>query len=135
MKNTLFAAMLSLCIAVPFAQAKEEGFRLVGSDEVKQWMASDAKPAIFDANSSDTRRAEGKVAGARLLSNYKTFDARKELPGDKTRRLVFYCYNEQCMASHAAAERAVKAGFKDVAVLSDGITGWKKAGGATEKAF
>jgi rhodanese-related sulfurtransferase len=28
------------------------------------------------------------------------------------------------MASHAAARRAVAAGYKDVAVMSDGIEGW-----------
>jgi len=28
------------------------------------------------------------------------------------------------MASHAAARRAVAAGYKDVAVMSDGIIGW-----------
>jgi rhodanese-related sulfurtransferase len=28
------------------------------------------------------------------------------------------------MASHAAARRAVSAGYKDVAVMSDGIMGW-----------
>jgi len=34
------------------------------------------------------------------------------------------------MASHAAARRAVKAGYKDVMVMSDGIVGWKEAGHA-----
>ena len=28
------------------------------------------------------------------------------------------------MASHAAARRAVAAGYKDVAVMGDGIVGW-----------
>jgi hypothetical protein len=28
------------------------------------------------------------------------------------------------MASHAAARRAVAAGYKDVTVMSDGIMGW-----------
>jgi rhodanese-related sulfurtransferase len=28
------------------------------------------------------------------------------------------------MASHAAARRAVAAGYRDVAVMSDGIVGW-----------
>jgi rhodanese-related sulfurtransferase len=32
------------------------------------------------------------------------------------------------MASHAAARRAVKAGYKNVSVMADGITGWKEAG-------
>jgi rhodanese-related sulfurtransferase len=32
------------------------------------------------------------------------------------------------MASHAAAGRAVELGYKDVAVMADGVEGWKDAG-------
>ena len=32
------------------------------------------------------------------------------------------------MASHAAARRAVKAGYKNVSVMADGIVGWKESG-------
>ena len=35
------------------------------------------------------------------------------------------------MASHEAARRAVKAGYKNVDVMADGIMGWKAAGQAT----
>jgi rhodanese-related sulfurtransferase len=35
------------------------------------------------------------------------------------------------MASHAAARRAVKAGYTNVSVMSDGIVGWKEAGEKT----
>lgn len=35
------------------------------------------------------------------------------------------------MASHEAARRAVKAGYKDVSVMTDGIAGWKAAGEPT----
>jgi rhodanese-related sulfurtransferase len=36
------------------------------------------------------------------------------------------------MASHAAARRAVKAGYTDVSVMVDGIQGWKDAGKRVE---
>jgi rhodanese-related sulfurtransferase len=32
------------------------------------------------------------------------------------------------MASHEAARRAVKAGYRDVSVMADGIIGWRQAG-------
>jgi len=35
------------------------------------------------------------------------------------------------MASHEAARRAVKAGYKDVSVMVDGIAGWRAAGQPT----
>jgi rhodanese-related sulfurtransferase len=37
------------------------------------------------------------------------------------------------MASHASARRAVAAGYKDVAVMGDGIAGWSSAGRPVEK--
>jgi rhodanese-related sulfurtransferase len=35
------------------------------------------------------------------------------------------------MASHQAAGRAVEAGYTDVAVLADGLKGWKDSGQPT----
>jgi rhodanese-related sulfurtransferase len=32
------------------------------------------------------------------------------------------------MASHEAARRAVKAGYRDVNVMADGVMGWRHAG-------
>lgn len=37
------------------------------------------------------------------------------------------------MASHEAARVAVKAGYKNVSVMADGIQGWVEAGQATQK--
>jgi len=36
------------------------------------------------------------------------------------------------MASHEAARRAVQAGYTDVSVMADGITGWRGAGKPVE---
>jgi len=35
------------------------------------------------------------------------------------------------MASHEAARRAIKSGYKNVSVMVDGIAGWKAAGEPT----
>jgi rhodanese-related sulfurtransferase len=37
------------------------------------------------------------------------------------------------MASHEAARRAVGAGYTDVSVMADGISGWAAAGKPTTK--
>jgi len=37
------------------------------------------------------------------------------------------------MASHASARRAVAAGYKDVAVMGDGIAGWYSMGRPVQK--
>ncbi len=36
------------------------------------------------------------------------------------------------MASHEAARRAVAAGYTDVSIMPDGITGWRNAGKPAE---
>jgi rhodanese-related sulfurtransferase len=37
------------------------------------------------------------------------------------------------MASHEAARRAVEAGYSDVSVMAEGISGWAAAGKTTAK--
>jgi rhodanese-related sulfurtransferase len=83
--------------------------------------------AVYDANSDDIRAKDGMVPGAKKLSSYRKY-ALTELPQDKSTMAVFYCYNEQCTASHEAADRAAAAGYKNVRVMSDGIAGWKSKG-------
>ncbi len=84
-----------------------------------------------DANGPTTRQKKGVIPGAIRLSDYETFSA-TELPADKARPLVFYCANEQCGASHTAAEKALASGHTDVRVLSAGILGWTEAGKPVE---
>lgn len=85
-----------------------------------------ANVAIIDVNNDDARKDAGVVPGAILLTSYNQF-AISELPKDKNTTLVFYCYNSYCQASHAAALRAIGAGYKDARVMKAGIAGWSKA--------
>lgn len=86
---------------------------------------------VFDANTAQVRSEFGSIPEAKLLSHYKEYKL-DELPAKKSAKLVFYCSNEQCTASHRAAERALLAGYSDVHILPAGIAGWKKAGMKTE---
>ena len=91
-----------------------------------------AKAVPVDANSPDTRKEYGVIPGARLLSSSSDYDCASELPSDKGTPLVFYCGNEHCSASDAAAERALSAGYSNVKVLRAGILGWKESGQKTD---
>jgi rhodanese-related sulfurtransferase len=93
----------------------------------------DAKLQVLDANTEDFRAANGVIPGAKLLTSSSRYDVAKELPQDKATALVFYCANPRCLASHGAAERAIKAGYSKVSVLADGLLGWKAAGQPTAK--
>ena len=127
--NKIALALLLTSLALP-AAAKDK-FKLIKADDIAAEMKSTQPPALFDANNKDTREKYGVIPGAVLLANYKKFDL-KVLPDDKAKPVVFYCAGPKCMASHAAAKRAVKAGYKDVAVMSDGIMGWKDSGKPVE---
>jgi rhodanese-related sulfurtransferase len=112
----------------------DEAFKLVHVSDVATWLkASTEKTYVFDANNATTRSREGVIPGATLLSSSSDYDIAKTLPTDHKAKLVFYCANEMCSASHVAAERASKAGYLNVNVLSEGIAGWRKSGQSTEK--
>lgn len=87
---------------------------------------------VFDANSDKTREKFGKVPTAVLLKGGSDYDL-GQLPADKARKLVFYCANTQCGASHRSAEKALAAGYTDVNVMPQGVMGWKDSGHQTEK--
>ncbi|MBK7865492.1 MAG: rhodanese-like domain-containing protein [Archangiaceae bacterium] len=93
-------------------------------------LAKDKQARVFDANDPSFRVKHGTIPGAVLLTSSSSYDV-KELGTDKNASLVFYCANTMCSASEGAAKRAVEAGFTNVAVLPDGLTGWKKAGQKT----
>lgn len=114
-------------------EVAQDEFKLIKVAELEQWMTSNKDNTfVFDANNSKTREKSGVIPGAKLLKNSSKYDL-AILPTDKNANLVFYCANEMCMASHDAAKVAVKAGYKNVNVLSPGIEGWVKAGKQTEK--
>ena len=90
----------------------------------------DKTATIFDANDADTRHEYGVIPGAVLLASHKDYPL-TQLPADKADKLVFYCGGTQCRASDAAAARAASAGYSNVAVMREGIRGWKSAGQPT----
>ena len=121
---TLFAAPLALANQ----NTAQDQLKLIHTADLAP-LVTQGSPAVyvFDANGNDTRKKEGVIPGAILLPSHDHY-ALNVLPQDKSSNLVFYCANEQCMASHAAAKRALSAGYTHVSVLSDGIMGWKKNG-------
>jgi rhodanese-related sulfurtransferase len=99
--------------------------------QVATW-TKEKKAIPVDANGKSTRQSQGVIPGAVLLTSSSQY-AVSELPADKNSKLVFYCASDKCGASHQAAKRAIENGYTDVAVLPDGIAGWKSAGQPTAK--
>lgn len=92
--------------------------------------ALQAGAVAVDANSEDTRKSNGTVPNAIILSSSSKYDL-AQLPENKSQDLIFYCSNTKCTASDAAAERASAHGYESVHIMREGIKGWKEAGKST----
>jgi rhodanese-related sulfurtransferase len=114
------------CHAAPGREAPVASTKVVSVPEVAAWVRG-SSATLVDANSPETRREQGIVPEARLLSGSRDY-AVSELPVDRTTKLVFYCGGVMCRASDTAAARAIGFGYKDVNVMRAGIRGWKSAG-------
>ena len=79
---------------------------------------------LFDDNSHDSYQ-KGHIPGAKWIQ-YDAVTA-AQLPKSKDAKLVFYCYNPLCGASPLAAKQALSLGYRNVWLLPEGITGWRKA--------
>ena len=140
MKRILFSLAVASSLLVPAAAFACDGESHQASlnepakatvADVATW--TKAKQAIpVDANGQETRSKQGVIPGAVLLTSSSQY-AVSELPADKSSKLVFYCANQKCGASHQAARRAMENGYTNVAVLPEGIAGWKQAGQPTAK--
>lgn len=133
MKNLLsfHGIVLFLAVFLTNAEAKTKTFKTLHVADLAALL--EAKPsdlALYDVNVDSTRTHAGIIPGAKLLSSSNKYDIAKELPAVKSSKLVFYCANTRCTASHTAAKRAIEAGYSDVNVMVDGIYGWKSAGKA-----
>lgn len=125
----LFSALLMAASISTFALAKkaDESFKVIHVKELAQWVQKDANAVhIYDANNESTRKKDGIIPNATLLTSSSEYDT-SVLPAEKDAKLVFYCANTACTASHEAAKRATGAGYTSVYVMADGIKGWKSA--------
>lgn len=138
MKRIILSMAVAASFIVPTAALACEGHQQASVEPKKVTVAElasltkDKKATPVDVNGKSTREKDGVVPGAVLLTSSSQYDL-KELPTDKASKLVFYCANQKCGASHAAAKRAMENGYTDVAVMPDGISGWKSAGQPTSK--
>lgn len=115
--------------APPPATVNAASFKTMNVEDLSKAMKAE-KVFVYDSNSTDMYK-DGHIPGA----THMTFDkvSADKLPKEKNSKLVFYCANERCTASHDAAKKAIELGYSNVWVMSPGIQGWKKSGQPVEK--
>ena len=100
MKKTYLTLLAFGFILFNVSLLAKDAFGLIHVADLSAMMdRKDSKLTVLDANNEKTRKQSGSIPGAKLLSSDDKFDVQKELPADKTSKLVFYCANTQCMAS------------------------------------
>lgn len=99
------------------------GLKTISPKELNEQVRG-KRVTVFDVNSRQSW-VKAHVPGALNLDpvNYSSGD----LPPDKDSNLVFYCSNPMCRKAPNAARRAKGMGYKNVRVLSAGISGWLSA--------
>ena len=132
MRTRIAIPVILALAALAGCRADLSGLQTASVDDVASWTVRRADLTLCDANNDDTRQRDGVILGAVLLSNYRDYDPRVELPNDQDATLVFYCHSEYCGAAAEAARKAVGAGYRDVWVMAPGITGWAEAGHPVE---
>lgn len=104
------------------------GLKTISPARLHQLMQDQPVTAV-DVNSPQSW-SEARVPGALNLdpAGYEE----KSLPADKDSLLVFYCSNPLCRKAPNAARRAKLMGYRNVHVMSAGISGWLSAKLPTE---
>ena len=115
-KLTILTVIIQiLFMAIAFA----EGIEILSSSQVFNEI-NKKEVQIFDVNPIGIFE-KGHIPSAKHIEFSKVVES---LPKDKNLKLIFYCKNKMCTASHQAAQMAVNNGFKKVARMPEGIDGW-----------
>ena len=104
------------------------GLKAISPPKLHQ-LIQDKLVTAIDVNSRQSW-VEAHVPGA-LNLDPAGYDE-KSLPADKDSLLVFYCSNPLCRKAPNAARRAKQMGYRNVHVMSAGISGWLNAKLPTE---
>jgi rhodanese-related sulfurtransferase len=104
------------------------GLNVISPGKLQQLMQKQPV-SVLDVNSRQSWLT-ARVPGARLLDPMGYDES--DLPADRDSTLVFYCSNFMCRNAPNAARRAKDMGYRNVYVMSAGISGWVGASLPTE---
>jgi rhodanese-related sulfurtransferase len=109
--------------------ARLMGLSVISPAALQQRMQQNEAITVIDVNSRQSWLT-ARVPGALSLDPLAYEE--KDLPAEKNSTLVFYCSNLFCRKAPNAARRAKDMGYRNVHVMSAGISGWLSASLPTE---
>jgi rhodanese-related sulfurtransferase len=104
------------------------GLKAISPGDLQQ-LIQNQPVTVIDVNSPQSWTA-ARVPGARNLDPVGYGEG--DLPADRDSVLVFYCSNFLCRKAPNAARRAKGMGYRNVYLMSAGISGWESASLPTE---
>lgn len=112
------------------------GARVIKTLELKALLESNHNVIVVDVLDSKTRKSipgalwmPGAGDGQFFAAEKSRFSTALEklTSGDKTRPIVFLCFNSECWLSYNASLHALEAGYKDVIWYRGGTNSWTGA--------
>ncbi len=126
-KLSILLAVALLILCGTYASAKNLGYRLINTDELKSDIDASIAMIVVDARSPEEFQ-EVHIKGAINVPVKEWDNYVSRLPSDKGARIVFYCNGVKCGKSTKAAKKAVKMGYNNVLVYAEGIPVWEEKG-------
>jgi len=110
-----------------YSRLTDEGYGLIDTNGLKRLLDSGLAPVVVDARNPEEYQ-EVHIRGAVNVpvKNFEKFAHR--LPEDRSARIVFYCNGVKCGKSRKAARMALKKGYRNILVYSQGMPVWEEKG-------
>lgn len=130
MKKFLFFAIVMAFTAVnlPSFASKESKIDTISTANLKKMIDDEADFLLIDARRTKDFEKSHIETAISLPANDVNAKTLIEIAPSVMKKLVFYCQNLKCQASHIAASKAFGAGYKYVYVYSAGIEDWELNG-------
>ena len=127
MNKFLFFAIVMLVALVnsPSLAANKTKIETITAETLKKMLDDQAKFVLIDARRDKDYNEEHIVSAVNLSATDVSSKTLEEIAPENTTKLVFYCQNTKCQASHIAASKALGAGYKYLYEFSGGIEDWK----------
>lgn len=126
-KFFFFAIVLVVSLLTSQAFAKNGAeIETISAETLKKMHDDSAKFILIDARRAEDYAKEHIVNAVNIPATEVNSKTLAEVASEMTAKLVFYCQNPKCSASHIAASKAIGAGYKYIYEFSGGIESWKE---------
>lgn len=109
----------------PEMQARPDQY--ISSKKVQSMIGGKDSFVLIDTRPAE-QYAKNHLPAAISIPACEMTNASPMLPEDKDRLLVFYCGWSGCIMNKTASDAAIRAGYTNIKILSDGLAGWVKTG-------